>query len=169
MVCVVVHAVPGAWLMIAVFGGTSPKTALGLFVLVSLVFVPLFWHRHWFSGITMLAGVVAIFFIAVEPAPAHSLSRKAADFVHVLAYRSALQWQVQELQRQGISPAVVAIPIDGFGSMANGIAFDPTGEILLPAEKRSKSWLAAAAQTELVIEGLEARHIVGSYYSWFRY
>jgi hypothetical protein len=169
MAWVALYALPGAWLLIAVVGATSPKTAVWFFVVLCLVPVPLFWRRHWFSGITMLVGVIAIFFMAAEPKPADSFARKAANVVHVLAYRSALQRQVEELQRQGISPTVVAIPIDGFGSMANGIAFDPTGEILLPAEKRSKSWLAATRQTELDIEALEARHILGNYYSWFHY
>jgi hypothetical protein len=40
---------------------------------------------------------------------------------------------------------------------------DPTGEIVLPADRRSKAWAATAGQTELGVEGLEARHIVGNY------
>jgi hypothetical protein len=51
--------------------------------------------------------------------------------------------------------------------MTSGIAFDPTGEIVLPSNKRSQAWMAAAGQTELGVEELQARHIVGDYYSWF--
>ncbi len=158
---VVLFAVPGAWLI--------QESAVWLFFILSLALVPILWLRHWFSGVSMIAGAIAVFFIIVNPTPAQSLSRKAADLVHVLVYRNALQRQVQEMQRQGISPTAAVIPIDGFGSVTDGIAFDPTGEILRPAGRRTKAWLAVADETDLGREGMDARHIVGNYHAWFHW
>ncbi len=75
--------------------------------------------------------------------------------------------QAAELRRKGVSPAIAVIGIEGFGSLTFGIALDPTGEIAVARDKRSKAWTEVAASTELSIEGMEAHHIVGDYYSWF--
>jgi len=163
-------AVPGAWLIVAVYTVSLPKATLVVGALViAITMVALFWWRHWISGATMLFGLIALVLLASQPTVGRPPSRSVADVVQLIYYRNDLLRQAAELRRTGTSPAVASITIDGFGSMANGIALDPTGEILLQAEKRSKSWTATTGQTELGVEGLEARHLVGNYYSWFHY
>lgn len=168
-VCVAVFAIPGAWLLLAILYVEHSRimTAAAALLLVTVVFV--FWRRHWISGAAMLIGISLVAVSATVPVPADSISRRAADLVGVMRYYRIVQDQLEEQKKNGVSPAVAVIPIDGFGSMTSGIAYDPTGEILLPPASRSKSWVATAGQTELGLEGLEARHIVGNYYSWFHY
>ncbi|HEY4370215.1 MAG TPA: hypothetical protein VGN07_23490 [Steroidobacteraceae bacterium] len=163
-------AVPGAWVIFSIYTVSVTKTVLVCSALaVALTLVGLCWWHHWISGATMLCGLIAVALLASQPTVAKSPSRRVADVAQLIYYRDALLRQVAELQRKGTSPAVAAIAVDGFGSMTSGIALDPTGEIFLKPDRRSKSWTATAGQTEIGIETLEARHIVGDYYSWFHY
>jgi hypothetical protein len=164
---VAVIAIPGAWLLFAVLYLESPAVAFTMAALFVFLTVFFFWRRHWVSGVTMLIGVLLVAVAMTLPVPARSLSRKAADLVSVVCYYRTLQHQLKELEKRGESPVVAVVSVDGFGSMTNGIAYDPTGEILLPPARRSKSWTATAGQTELGSDGLEARSIIGNYYSWF--
>ena len=165
---VAVLAIPGAFILTLFF--LAPITIPGILVialLLAVTLVTLFWRRHWISGLTMCLGLLGVLLLATQPTVAASPALWVADVTHVLYYRGALLEQSRELRSKGVSPAVAAIAIDGFGSMTSGIAFDPTGEIVLPSNKRSQAWMAAAGQTELGVEELQARHIVGDYYSWF--
>jgi len=53
--------------------------------------------------------------------------------------------------------------------MTSGIAYDPSGEIMLPADRRSAGWKASVGQSELGVTDFQARPIVGAYYSWFHF
>jgi hypothetical protein len=157
-------SVPGGWLILEMLSrGTGP---LWLVVLGSaLVF--LFWRRQRISGIAMFASLAALSVLVTAPTPATSFAGKLADLINVAVYGGALQRQLGEARRHGQALTAASIAIDGFGSMASGIAFDPSKEILLPADKRSRAWTDSAGQTELGVDNLEVRHIVGSYYAWF--
>lgn len=164
-----VLSVPNAWLLIVVLVAVGPVVIAVGGLILSFLLTRLFWRRHWISGVSMFVGLIALVLAAVFPTLAESPSRKVVDLIHVLSYQKELDQQVRELKDQGISPTIAAVAIEGFGSMTTGIAYDPTGEILLPPEKRTKSWLAIASQTELGFEGVEAQPIIGNYYSWFHY
>ena len=114
----------------------------------------------------MFIGIIALIICAKWPSPSESLVVKTAKFTQFIYYQNELKKQAEKLQNNGVSPTLVTVCIDSFGSLAYGIAFDPTGEIMLPVKNRSRSWLLSAEQTELSIEGMEAKHIVGNYYSW---
>lgn len=166
---VAVLALPGAWLACVILFVSFPIVAIPPAILLPFALVVLFWRRHRISGVTMLGGIMTVIIMAGVPTPVESLSGKVVDLLHLMNYRGVLDKDSQEIQRQGISPAIAVVDIDGFGSMTSGIALDPTGEILLPPSKRSKGWLATAGQTELGADSLEARHIAGNYYAWFHY
>jgi len=123
----------------------------------ALTLVGICWWHHWISGATMLC-LIAVALLASQSTVAKSSSRRVADVAQLIYYRDVLPRQVAELQRNGASPAVAAIAVDGFGSMTSGIALDPTGEILLKPDRRSKSWMATAGQTEIGIESLSTAH-----------
>lgn len=165
---IAILAVPGAWLLAAIlivrFGLLIPSIVAGT---VATVLIAVFWRYNRVSGITMLAALIATVLLSVVPNVATSPSRWIAEVAQVIYYRPVLQRRAEELASKGVSPAVSAVGIDGFGSATLGLAYDPTGEILLPSDKRSKQWAATAEQTELGVEGLSARHIIGDYYSWF--
>jgi hypothetical protein len=133
------------------------------------VLVLLFWRRNRASGMTMLGGLIIVVLLAYIPTASTSPAKRIAVLAQLVCYRGALLRQADELKRRDVSPAVAAIAIDGFGSMTSGIALDPTGEILLKPEKRSRQWTATAGETELGVEDLQARHIIGEYYWWLHY
>jgi hypothetical protein len=165
---VAVLAIPGAFILTIFF--LALVTTVGVLVvalILAITLVTLFWRRHWISGLTMCLGLLGVLLLATRPSVATSPALWVADVTHVLYYRGALLEQSRELRSKGVSPAVAAIAIDGFGSMTSGIAFDPTGEIVLPPNKRSQAWMAAAGRTELGVDDLQARQVVGNYYSWF--
>ncbi len=166
---VAVYAVPGAWLLTILLVAPSPVAAAigGAFLALGLTW--LFWRRHWISGAAMLAGLVALVLAVSLPDPADSLGGRAIDLAHVVAYRGTLQEMADQARAQGVSPVIAVHAIDGFGSMTSGIAYDESGEVGLPPEKRSKGWQTVAGETELSVDGLEARHIIGGYYAWFHY
>ena len=124
-------------------------------------------RRLCMDGYGLVAGLLAAAALALLPNPPSSFLSRVSNLIEVVTYRGALQQQVLDLTRQGISPTVAEIAVDGFGSLTTGIAYDPTGEILLPKGQQSAQWKAVADRTELGVDGLEARHIVGGYYRWF--
>lgn len=162
------YAFPGVRLLVALAVSFS-IVPIGLTALLVTGTVVALWRRHWTSGVTMLAGFFLLFAAAGVPSPVQSLCRKGADVIHVMWFRNSLEMQARSLRERGISPTVAVIAIDGFGSMRDGIAYDPSGEIMLQPDKRSAEWVTAAGQSELGIDGLQVRHIVGNYYSWFHY
>ena len=165
---VAVLAIPGAFILATFLLAFIP---IPVTLVLAATLVILFWRRHWLSGVTMCLGLLAVLLLATLPSVATSPARWIADVTHVIYYRGALLRQTRELRSKGVSPAVAVITIEGLGSVNSGIAFDPTGEIVLPQKKRSQAWMAAAGQTELGlgVEDLQARQIVGDYYSWLFY
>lgn len=161
-------AIPGAWLLTAIFIAPMSMTALLIGAAVSaLALVTLFWRRHWVSGVTMGLGLVTLVLLTTQPNIGNSPARWVANLTQVAYYRGALLRQARELSQEGVSPALAAIGIDGFGSLTSGVALDPTGEILLPPDKRSDAWKAAANHSELGVDDLQGVHVIGDYYSWF--
>lgn len=162
-------AVPGAWFPIVwVEVLVTPALSAVAAIALALMVTVWFWRRHRLSGAAMLAGFITLTVAASAPDPADSLAHWASGLAQVVAYQHALRQQADLLYQNGYTPVAV-MPLDGFGSMTSGIAYDPTGEILLPAGQRSKSWWAVAGQTDLAAADLEAWPIMGSYYSWFHY
>jgi hypothetical protein len=117
------------------------------------------------DGRTMLIVLVALFLMIFLPFPRSTISLKVVDALRVMMYHDDLQLLERQLRAKGVTPPIAVIAIDGFGSLASGVAYDPTGEILLSPDKRSAAWIAQSG--ELSVDGLEVRHVVGSYYAWF--
>jgi len=165
---VAILAIPGAWFLAIIclldFGVLATMIVAGI---VTAVMTVLFWRYHWVSGVTMLAAFIALPLLCCEPTIASSASKWVADVAQLIYYRPVLLRRAEQLRENGLSPSVAAVTVDGFGSATFGLALDPTGEILLPPEKRSKAWTATAEHTELGVDNLAARHIIGDYYSWF--
>ena len=167
---VAVLAIPGALLIVLLFVlgllGTQIGLLIGALLLAAALIVP-FWWRHWISGLTMMAGLVLVILLASLPTFATSPAEWVAHLAQVVYYRPVLLQQAAELESKGLAPAVAGHGLDGFGSLTSGIALDPSGEILLPPDRRSQAWMATGGQTELAVRGMEAHHIIGNYYSWF--
>lgn len=163
-------AIPGAFLiaMLLALELLRSETALSISALVlAAALILLFWRHHWISGVAMVAGLTIALVLACEPSLSTSPAQWTAGLARIVYYRSNLLRQAEELRKQGLSPTVACIVVDGFGSMTSGVALDPSGEILLPAEKRSQAWVATGGKTELAVEDMEAHHVIGDYYVWF--
>ncbi len=156
---VLLEVVPGWWLFISL--------GVWLLPLVWMAVVVLARRRSRACAIGMVALPAAAIALATLPRPADAPVSWLAGAAKTLYYRSALVRQYQDDVRNGIRPALAVITVDGFGSMTSGVAYDPSRELSRPENQRSEQWRAVAANTQLGITGIEARHIVGSYYTWF--
>jgi len=114
-----------------------------------------------------LATALGAFLLAVVlPAPEETLARRAADLIDVVVYRGDLDQQLREARLKGGSPELAAVEIGGGFGGGYGIAYDASGELAFPLDKRSKSWEDAASNTLLGIDNLEVRHVFGNYYAF---
>jgi uncharacterized protein YhhL (DUF1145 family) len=164
---VTLFALPYGWLYLALPVGHpiwSVTISLLLLVLIG-VLKRLGLLRRLIDGRTMLTVLVAVLLMIFLPFPKSTISLKVVDALRVIMYHDQLQSLERQLRATGVSPPIAVIAIDGFGSLTSGVAYDPTGEILLSPDRRSAAWTAHAG--ELSVDGLEARHVVGSYYAWF--
>ena len=164
---IAILAVPGALLFVLFVPLSFPKVFITLGALVCVGFISLCWLRHWRVVSGIVTGVVIAILLSEIPMPARSFARWAADLADVAYYHAVLQRLAEGSRRKGESPPIGVLALDGFGSLTSGLALDPSGEILLPVNRRSRAWTAVGGQTELGVESMEARHIFGSYYAWF--
>jgi hypothetical protein len=127
-----------------------------------------YWRRHWLSGFSLLvcAAPLALTF-GIFPHPVNSPVGWAANALKVIYYHDDLQHSYWEAKKSGQTSPVGQVYTDGFGSLTSGLAYDPSSEIVLPPNQRSKSWADGPGATELGIDKLEVHHIFGSYYQWF--
>jgi hypothetical protein len=125
------------------------------------------WRRNWISGVSMLCAPLLVTILGAFPQPVSSPIGWAANVARVFYYRNELQKSYLDARGHGESIPVGQLYLDGFGSLTSGLAYDPSGEISLPVNKRSKAWTSGPGRTELGLENLNVHHIVGSYYHWF--
>ena len=165
------YAIPNTILYVALIVVMVPQVRLLWAVLAVLLIVACvaLWLRHWLAGATMVVGLVVLALSIAAPTPGRSVANFAVHVVQILAYRNELIAQSEALRHDGVTPGVVEVAVDGFGSMARGVAYDPTGEILLPRDKRSAAWNEVAGKSDLGLESLEVQHVFGYYYSWFHF
>ena len=126
-----------------------------------------YWRRDWLSGFSLVCTVPLVLALGIFPQPVNSPVGWAANVLKVIYYHNDLQHSYVEAKRSGQTLPVGQVYTDGFGSLTSGLAYDPSGEIALPANRRSRAWIEGAGATELGINSLEAHHIFGAYYQWF--
>jgi hypothetical protein len=126
-----------------------------------------YWRRHWFSGVSFLCAAPLVIALEIFPQPVNSPVGWAANVVKIIYYHEELQRSYLEAQKSGQTTPVGQVYTDGFGSLTAGLAYDPSGEIALPADQRSQAWTDGPGETELGNDGFEAHHILGAYYQWF--
>jgi UDP-N-acetylmuramyl pentapeptide phosphotransferase/UDP-N-acetylglucosamine-1-phosphate transferase len=163
---VILQAIPYGWLYLALpLEHPIWSITLSLLLLVLIGVLERFGLlRRLIDGRTTLIVLVAVFLMIFLPFP----RLYAVDALRVMMYHDQLQLLERQLRTRGVTPAVAVIPLDGFGNLASGVAYDPTGEILLPPARRSPAWTANAVDAdELSVSGIEVRHVVGGYYAWF--
>jgi len=143
--------------------GLIPITVILAIVIASFIY----WRRHRLSGLSLPCAAPLVFACGIFPKPIYSPVGWAANVVKVIYYHNDLQRSYVEAKKSGQSSPVGQIYTDGLGSVALGLAYDPSGEISLPAGQRSQAWTDGPGATELGIHSLEAHHIFGPYYQWF--
>ncbi len=125
------------------------------------------WRVHWTSGLAVLCAPLLAYALAAFPYPGTSPVSWAVHSAQAIYLRSELQQEYLRAAAGGQARPVGYLYLDGFGSYTSGLAYDPSGEIALPSDRRSKPWNDGAGQTEMGIESLEAHHLFGPYYQWF--
>jgi len=176
--------VPGITLFVVLLIGSIVVRALPVFLVVGVLFygfglIPIavflaiaavsafYLRHHWLSGFSLICAAPLVFAFGIFPRPANSPVGWAANVLQVIYYHNDLQRSYVEAQKSGQTSPVGQVYIDGFGSLKSGLAYDPSSEIALPANQRSKAWTDGPGATELGINSLEAHHIFGPYYQWF--
>lgn len=158
---ITLRAVPALWIYVV----EAPRFTATMFTAaVAGLFLALRGNRVTCGAV--LGAAVAALLVSTFPSPTRSLSTWAADLADVFIYRGQLQRMSDESRRRGDSPPLAVIYLNGLGSWTYGLAFDPTGEILLPNATRSAAWVKSSDRTDLSADSLSARHIVGAYYAW---
>ena len=144
------------------------------YFLVPISFVVVFlgvtiwqWRRHWISGVSMLCAPLVVAILGAFPHPISSPIGWAANVARAFYYRDELKGSYFDARHLGESMPVGQLFIDGFGSLTSGLAYDPSGEIALPVDRRSKAWRDGPGRTELGLKNLEVHHIIGAYYFVF--
>jgi hypothetical protein len=127
----------------------------------------LYWRRHWLSGLSLVCAAPLGFAVGIFPNPVNSPVGWTANVLKVIYYHHDLQQSYSEAKNRGQTSPLGQADIDGFGSLASGLVYDPSGEITLPPNQRSKAWIDGPGATELGIDKLEVHHIFGPYYQWF--
>jgi len=143
--------------------GVIPIAVIGAVAVLSFWY----WRRNWLSGVSILCAAPLVFALNMFPHPVTSPVGWAANVVKVLYYHRDLQHSYADAKSRGQTLPVGQVYTDGFGSLTAGLAYDPSGEIALPADQRSKAWTEGPGETDLGNDGFEAHHILGAYYQWF--
>jgi hypothetical protein len=163
---VAVFTIPGAFLLLLIFGMYAWRV---LAVIVVFLVVVAARAGRWKLLAEVAIGTAIVAVLASLPQPSDSFTSRASWLVVLAVHSHELRAAADAERRAGNPRPVVAISTDGFGSMTSGIAYDPSGEIMFPAARRSAGWKAAVGQSELGVTDFVARPILGAYYSWFHY
>jgi hypothetical protein len=176
--------VPGITLFVVLFIGSVVVRSLPVLLFVGVLFygswvIPIaliltiaafaifYWRRDWLSGLSLVCAAPLVFAVGVFPNPVNSPVGWAANVLKVVYYHNDLQQSYAEAKNSGQASPLGQADVEGFGSLASGLVYDPSGEIALPPNRRSKAWTDGPGATELGIDALEVHHIFGPYYHWF--
>jgi len=175
---------PGVALFVVLLGAAITVRSISIWAFMGLIFdwygaIPLIsgfaiiaftvvqWRRNRIAGLSALCAPLLVVVLGTFPHPVTSPIGWAANVIAVIRHRDELQSSFLESKREGQVPPVGQIGLDGFGSLGSGLAYDPSGEIALPMDKRSESWNNERGLSELGLRSLQVHHIFGSYYHWF--
>lgn len=165
IVSVVARSLPPLLLVEGLFYGFCVIPLALILAFAALSF--LYWRRHWLSGLSVVCAAPLVIVVGVFPNSVNSPVGWAANVLKVVYYNHDLQRTYAEARQSGQNLPLGQADIDGFGSLASGLVYDPSGEIGLPPDQRSKAWADGPGATELGIKNLQVHHIYGPYYQWF--
>jgi hypothetical protein len=165
IVSVVARSLPPLLLVVGLFYGFGAVPIALILGIAALSFF--YWRRHWLSGLSLVCAAPLVIVVGFFPNPVDSPVGWAANVLRVVYYRHELQQTYVEAKNSGQTLPLGQADIDGFGSLTSGLVYDPSGEIALPPNRRSKAWADGPGTTELGIDRLEVHHIFGPYYHWF--
>lgn len=166
VIWILILAIPGCWLMFVFLAmpvlTTLPWSAVGLVVCISIAL-----HRcRWWVHLSVWLSAAALALLVGYPSMGNSAASTARRWLDFAFYRPRLDVEVRAQHLDGQWPALARVTIDGFGSMSNGIAYDESGEMALPAGQQSPRWRDAAAGTELAGTTWNALRLYGHYFWW---
>jgi hypothetical protein len=124
-------------------------------------------RRHrWAMRWSIVASTVILGLLVAYPSLGESPAMTPSRWIDFAYYRRDLDAQVRTQHARGQHSALATVAIDGFISMASGIAYDESDELALPPGQQSARWRAAAASTELDREVWAATRLHGHYFWW---
>jgi hypothetical protein len=136
---------------------------LGLLIFVTIAITRL----YWVSGAALMLGTVIAAVLLAYPSIPRAPASTAIQLVQFALYKYRLDAEVAAKRAAGVHPVLAVVTTDGFISMSNGFAYDSSGEILMPRERRSAAWEVMAHGTPLSTPGCwGAGRLFGNYYGW---
>lgn len=119
------------------------------------------------SAAAMIFIPLAVFTMSLAPKPGASASRWVADLLDVAAFRGDLLRQMNRQQGHATDQHIAVVYLAGFGSLTNGLAYDPSRGLDNPSRITDPLWRSEFESTELSLSNADIRHVVGPYYAWF--
>ncbi len=122
-------------------------------------------QRAWRKALSavLLPGVLVLYLFNLSSLAALSADLgEELNFYIMCPYYQSRVAQLSEKKGQRLAVFV----LDGWGPIANGIAFDDSDEIASPVGSQSVAWKARATGTELSTKCWSASHIQGHFYRW---
>jgi hypothetical protein len=97
----------------------------------------LYWRRHRLSGLSLVCAAPLVFAVGIFPNPVNSPVGWTANVLKVVYYHHDLQQSYSEAKNSGEALPLGQADIDGFGSLAAGLVYDPSGEIAYAVKQTS--------------------------------
>jgi hypothetical protein len=160
---VLILAVPGL-LLLSIFAAPFLVVLAGFGALV-MVTVMIRYYRV--AALALIPALLLFVAAAVYPSVRDAPSASIAHWVQFSLYKRRLDDAARRNAQPVTAPRLTVITTDGFLSMSQGFAYDPSGDIARPAGQRSALWESDAAQTELSKSCYwRPHHLYASYYFW---
>jgi hypothetical protein len=167
LVCVALFAIPGARLFVLFFG--LPAIAVISLIPIALscfVAATSLNQRRYLKALSALVLPFFCTIAALNFGTALRTCASAANYVQFYVGYPFFALAVSQLPGNA-RPRLAVFTMDGFNSMSNGVAFDESDELELPAGRQTNAWKGRAEHTELSTGDFVAKKLSGHYYLWW--
>jgi hypothetical protein len=164
---VALFAIPRSRVFLLFFG--MPVIAVGSLIPIALscfVAVTSLKERRYLKALSALVLPIVCTIAAVNYGTTLRTCATAANYVQFYVGYPFFAHAVSQLPRNA-GPRLAVFTMDGFISMSNGVAFDESDEVGLPAGQQTDEWKVRATHTELSTGVFVAKRLIGHYYLWW--
>jgi hypothetical protein len=167
LLCVALLAIPGSRLFLLFFGfpviGVISLIPIALSCFVAATCLK---ERRYLKSLSALVLPILCTIATLNYGTTLRTCASVANYVQFYVGYPFFAHAVSQLPRNA-RPRLAVFTMDGFISMSNGVAFDESDELDLPAGKQTGEWKVRAEHTELSTGDFVAKKLIGHYYLWW--